>query len=110
LNFDYFFVRKVMFVKYSQGFIVMPGGFGTLDELFEAITLIQTFKISRFPIVLVDSSFWSGLINWVKEVLLTRENNISASDLDLFTIVDTADEAVQVIEDFYKRYMLKPNF
>ncbi|AEV34340.1 TIGR00730 family protein [Owenweeksia hongkongensis DSM 17368] len=110
LNFDYFFVRKVMFVKYSQGFIVMPGGFGTLDELFEAITLIQTFKISRFPIVLVDSSFWSGLIGWVKEVLLTRENNISASDLDLFTIVDTADEAVQVIEDFYKRYMLKPNF
>ncbi|WP_417588574.1 TIGR00730 family Rossman fold protein [Owenweeksia hongkongensis] len=110
LNFDYFFVRKVMFVKYSQGFIVMPGGFGTLDELFEAITLIQTFKISRFPIVLVDSSFWSGLIDWVKEVLLTRENNISASDLDLFTIVDTADEAVQVIEDFYKRYMLKPNF
>ncbi len=110
LNFDYFFVRKVMFVKYSQGFIVMPGGFGTLDELFEAITLIQTFKISRFPIVLVDTSFWSGLIDWIKEVLLTREKNISPSDLDLFTIVDTSEEAVQVIEDFYNRYMLKPNF
>lgn len=110
LNFDYFFVRKVMFVKYSQGFIVMPGGFGTLDELFEAITLIQTFKISRFPIVLVDSNFWTGLMDWIKEVLLSRENNISADDLNLFNIVDTADEAVKVIEDFYKRYMLKPNF
>jgi len=110
LNFDYFFVRKVMFVKYSQGFIVMPGGFGTLDELFEAITLIQTFKISRFPIVLVGTDFWSGLIDWVKEVLLNRENNVSPSDLDLFTIVDTSEEAVQVIEDFYNRYMLKPNF
>lgn len=110
LNFDYFFVRKVMFVKYSQGFIVMPGGFGTLDELFEAITLIQTFKISRFPIVLVDSSFWSGLIDWIKEVVLNRENNVSSEDLELFQIVDTASEAVQVIEDFYNRYMLKPNF
>lgn len=110
LNFDYFFVRKVMFVKYSQGFIVMPGGFGTLDELFEAITLIQTYKISRFPIVLVGSAFWSGLIDWIKEVLLTREKNVSPADLDLFKIVDTADDAVQVIEDFYNRYMLKPNF
>lgn len=110
LNFDYFFVRKVMFVKYSQGFIVMPGGFGTLDELFEAITLIQTYKISRFPIVLVGTDFWSGLMDWIKEVLLTRENNVSPGDLDLFSIVDTADEAVQVIEDFYNRYMLKPNF
>lgn len=110
LNFDYFFVRKVMFVKYSQGFIVMPGGFGTLDELFEAITLIQTFKISRFPIVLVGSDFWSGLIDWIKDVLLNREKNVSPSDLELFSIVDTSEEAVQVIEDFYNRYMLKPNF
>ncbi len=110
LDFDYFFVRKVMFVKYSQGFIVMPGGFGTLDELFEAMTLIQTFKISRFPIVLVGTDFWSGLIDWIKEVLLERENNISAKDLDLFNLVDTADEAVKVIEDFYKKFMLKPNF
>lgn len=110
LDFDYFFVRKVMFVKYSQGFVVMPGGFGTLDELFEAITLIQTFKIGRFPIILVGKSFWSGLIDWVKEVLLEREGNISPENLELFSIVDTADEAVKAIDDFYSQYMLKPNF
>tara|TARA_R110002096_G_scaffold135456_2_gene287273 strand:+ start:178777 stop:179478 length:702 start_codon:yes stop_codon:yes gene_type:complete len=110
LDFDYFFVRKVMFVKYSQGFVVMPGGFGTLDELFEAITLIQTFKIGRFPIILVGKSFWSGLMDWIKEVLLEREANISPENLDLFSIVDTADEAVKVIDDFYSQYMLKPNF
>lgn len=110
LNFDYFFVRKVMFVKYSQGFIVMPGGFGTLDELFEAITLIQTFKIARFPIVLVGKKFWGGLMDWVKTTLLEAENNISKDDLDLFKLVDTAEEAVEVINNFYKRYMLKPNF
>ena len=110
LNFDYFFVRKVMFVKYSQGFVVMPGGFGTLDELFEALTLIQTYKIGRFPIVLVGTDFWSGLLSWIKEVLLEKERNISAEDLDLFKVVDTAEEAVQVIEDFYTRYNLKPNF
>lgn len=110
LNFDYFFVRKVMFVKYSQGFVVMPGGFGTLDELFEAITLIQTFKIGRFPIVLVGTKFWGGLIDWIKNVLLEQENNISEKDLDLFTLVDTAEEAVKVINDFYGKYMLKPNF
>lgn len=110
LNFDYFFVRKVMFVKYSQGFIVLPGGFGTLDELFEAITLIQTFKISRFPIVLVGTDFWSGLMDWIKQTVLAKEKNVSPEDLNLFQIVDTADEAVQVIEDFYNRYMLKPNF
>lgn len=110
LDFDYFFVRKVMFVKYSQGFVVMPGGFGTLDELFEAITLIQTFKIGRFPIILVGKSFWTGLMDWIKEVLLEREANISPENLDLFSIVDTADEAVKVIDDFYSQYMLKPNF
>ena len=110
LNFDYFFVRKVMFVKYSQGFVVMPGGFGTLDELFEAITLIQTFKIARFPIVLVGKKFWGGLMDWIKTTLLEAQNNISPDDLNLFKIVDTADEAVDVINQFYKRYMLKPNF
>lgn len=110
LDFDYFFVRKVIFVKYSQGFVVMPGGFGTLDELFEALTLIQTHKIGRFPIVLVGKKFWTGLIDWIKEVLLEQENNISQKDLDLFKIVDTAEEAVEVIEDFYLKYMLKPNF
>ncbi|MGB3469051.1 MAG: TIGR00730 family Rossman fold protein [Cyclobacteriaceae bacterium] len=110
INFDYFFVRKVMFVKYSQGFIVMPGGFGTLDELFEALTLIQTEKIGTFPIVLVGRDFWSGLVDWIKDTLLEYANNISAKDLDLFHVVDDADEAVQVINDFYNKYGLSPNF
>lgn len=110
LDFDYFFVRKVIFVKYSQGFVVMPGGFGTLDELFEALTLIQTYKIGRFPIVLVGRKFWGGLLEWIKNTLLEAENNISPPDLELFKLVDTADEAVEVIEDFYLKYMLKPNF
>jgi uncharacterized protein (TIGR00730 family) len=109
ITFDYFFVRKVMFVKYSQGFIVMPGGFGTLDELFEALTLIQTKKIARFPIVLVGRSFWAGLLDWIKNTLLA-EKNISPEDLNLFSIVDTPSEAVAVIDDFYSRYFLTPNF
>ncbi|AJA70234.1 TIGR00730 family Rossman fold protein [Myroides odoratimimus] len=110
LQFDYFFVRKVMFVKYSQGFVVMPGGFGTLDELFEAITLIQTKKIAKFPIVLVGSAFWGGLIDWVKDVLLDKYHNISPEDMNLIKIVDSADEVVEVIDAFYKKYNLKPNF
>jgi hypothetical protein len=110
INFDYFFVRKVMFVKYSQGFIVMPGGLGTLDELFEAFTLIQTKKIARFPIVLYGKSFWGGLITWIKEVLVEKERNVSLEDLDLISIVDTPEEAVAVIDNFYKRYVVKPNF
>lgn len=109
LDFDYFFVRKVMFVKYSQGFVVMPGGFGTLDELFEALTLIQTKKIGKFPIVLVGRKFWSGLVNWIKETLL-QEGNISPEDLDLISIVDTEDEVLEVIDSFYKKYSLSPNF
>lgn len=110
INFDYFFVRKVMFVKYSQGFIVMPGGFGTLDELFEALTLIQTKKIGRFPIVLVGKSFWKGLVTWIKKELLDKEKNINAEDLFLFSIVDTPKEAVKAIDDFYSKYLLSPNF
>ena len=110
LNFDYFFVRKVMFVKYSQGFVVMPGGFGTLDELFEAITLIQTKKVARFPIILVGTSFWSGLIDWIKTVLVEKELTVSAGDLNLFKIVDTEDEVVEILNNFYKRYDLSPNF
>ena len=110
LDFDYFFVRKVMFVRYSQGFIVMPGGFGTLDEFFESLTLIQTHKIGRFPIVLVGKSFWGGLIDWVTEVMLKQENNISAEDLHLFNIVETPEEAVEVINEFYSTYLLSPNF
>ncbi|MFM7106693.1 MAG: TIGR00730 family Rossman fold protein [Flavobacteriales bacterium] len=110
INFDYFFVRKVMFIKYSQGFIVMPGGFGTLDELFEALTLIQTDKIGKFPIILVGKSFWSGLIEWIKATLLDTAKNISPNDLFLFSLVDTAEEAVEEIDKFYSQYLLRPNF
>ncbi len=109
ITFDYFFVRKVMFVKYSQGFIVMPGGFGTLDELTEALTLIQTKKIGRFPIVLVGKKFWQGWLEWVKKVLVT-EGMISESDLNLFSIVDKPADAVKAIDDFYSKYLLSPNF
>lgn len=109
INFEHFFVRKVMFVKYAQGFIVLPGGFGTLDELFEAITLIQTEKIGKFPIVLVGEKYWSGLVQWIKEIVL-EEGNIKEKDLDLFHLVDTADEAVEVINEFYSKYLLSPNF
>jgi uncharacterized protein (TIGR00730 family) len=110
ITFDHFFVRKVMFMKYAQGFIVLPGGFGTFDELFEAITLIQTRKIGKFPIVLVGKKYWTGLINWIKDVMLSEERNISPEDLDIFTLVDTSDEAVEYISKFYSRYLLSPNF
>ncbi len=110
LDFDYFFVRKVMFVKYAQGFVAMPGGFGTLDELFEAMTLIQTKKIGKFPIILVGSKFWNGLLDWIKDTLLAKYQNISEKDLDLFTVVDTSDEVIDVINDFYKKHHLSPNF
>ncbi len=109
LDFDYFFVRKVMFVKYSQGFVVMPGGFGTLDELFEAITLIQTSKIEKFPIILVGTDFWSGLLDWIKNTMLTA-GNISPEDLDLIHVVDTEEEVVAIIDAFYKGKSLSPNF
>ena len=110
LNFDYFFVRKVMFVKYSQGFVVMPGGFGTLDEMFEAITLIQTKKIAKFPIILVGSEFWSGLLDWLKTVLIEKYFNASPEDINLIKVVDTEDEVLDVIDKFYKKYNLSPNF
>ena len=109
LDFDYFFVRKVMFVKYSQGFVVMPGGFGTLDELFEAITLIQTHKIEKFPIILVGSDFWKGLLDWVKNTML-HVGNISPDDLDLIHLADTEKEVVGIIDSFYKGRSLSPNF
>jgi uncharacterized protein (TIGR00730 family) len=109
LSFDYFFIRKVMFMKYSQGFIVLPGGFGTMDELFEAITLIQTGKIARFPIVLVGTEYWGGLFDWVKTRMID-ELNISADDLNLYRLVDTAEEATDHIFKFYDKYVLKPNF
>ena len=101
LNFRYFFVRKVMFVKYSFGFVIMPGGFGTLDELFEAITLIQTDKIKPFPVVMVGTAFWGGLVEWIKSTLLA-DGRISLEDLSLFKVVDEVDEVVSVIKDFYK--------
>ena len=107
--FDYFFVRKLMFIKYSQGFIALPGGFGTLDELFESLTLIQTKKIGKFPIILVGKSYWQGLFEWMKTRMI-EEGNILEEDLKFFTIVDTAEEAVVVIDSFYSKYLLKPNF
>lgn len=109
MDFDYFFVRKVMFVKYSQGFVVMPGGFGTLDELFEALTLIQTHKIDRFPIILVGSEFWGGLFNWIKDTLMAA-GNISPEDIDLIHLVDTEEEVLDILNSFYDEFSLSPNF
>jgi uncharacterized protein (TIGR00730 family) len=110
ITFDHFFVRKVMFMKYAQGFIVLPGGFGTFDELFEALTLIQTEKIGQFPIVLVGKDYWEGLIQWIRKVMLKEEKNINPEDLDLFRLVDTSDDAVDHINGFYSKYLLSPNF
>jgi uncharacterized protein (TIGR00730 family) len=109
IKFDYFFVRKVTFMKYSQAFVVMPGGFGTLDELFEAITLIQTNKIRQYPIVLVGKEYWKGLLDWIKGTMLT-EKNISETDLDLIHLTDDPDEVVSIIDDFYKKHRIRPNF
>lgn len=109
INFEHFFVRKVMFVKYAQGFIVLPGGFGTMDEMFEALTLIQTEKIGKFPIILVGKEYWQGLFDWIRQRVL-EENNVSEKDLELFQLVDDADEAVNQINAFYSRYILSPNF
>jgi uncharacterized protein (TIGR00730 family) len=110
VSFDYFFVRKTIFLRYSQGFIALPGGFGTLDELFEALTLVQTTKIANFPVILVGSEYWTGLLSWIKSVMLEKERNISPDDLFLFSVVDTADEVVEIINEFYSKYLLKPNF
>ena len=109
LDFNYFFVRKTMFMRYSQGYIAFPGGFGTLDEVSEAITLIQTNKLISFPIVLVGKDFWDGLVNWFKKELLPNQL-ISENDLNIFHVVDTVEDAVKIIEDFYNKYALKPNF
>ena len=97
LDFKYFFIRKVMFVKYAVAYIIMPGGFGTLDELFESLTLIQTKRIKSFPVILIDSSYWKGLIDWIKRTLI-KEKSISESDLDLLSLVDTPEEAVSIIK------------
>ena len=108
-SFDYFFVRKTIFMRYAQGYIVMPGGFGTLDELSEAITLIQTNKMVDFPVVLVGKKYWEGLLDWFRNTLL-EDHMIKEDDFEIFHVVDTADEAVNVITDFYKKYAIKPNF
>ncbi len=110
LNFDYFFVRKVMFVKYAQGFVVMPGGLGTLDEFFEAITLIQTQKIDKFPIILVGTEFWEGLLDWIRKTMLENFSNIKATDLDLIHLVDTPEQVIEILDDFYSEFNLSPNF
>ena len=109
LTFNYFFARKVMFIKYAQSFVVFPGGFGTMDELFESLTLIQTHKISRFPVILVGVDFWSGLIDWLKSQMITT-GTISEADLNLFRITDDLDEVINIIEEFYTDRLIGPNF
>ncbi|AXY77543.1 TIGR00730 family Rossman fold protein [Paraflavitalea soli] len=110
LHFEYFFVRKVMFTKYSQGFVMMPGGFGTMDEFFEVATLIQTGKMSPVPLILVGSQYWGGLMDWMQETMLQKSNNISAGDLELLKIVDTPEEVVEHVLQFYTKHPLQPNF
>jgi uncharacterized protein (TIGR00730 family) len=112
LKHRYFFVRKVMFVKYAQGFVVMPGGFGTLDELFEVLTLVQTKKITPLPIILMGAEFWGGLKDWIIEVMLKRHHNINEGDLELFHITDDPEDVVRVVNEFYARDIekLSPNF
>lgn len=109
IDFDYFFTRKLMFMRYSQGYVVFPGGFGTLDEMFEAITLIQTHKLVKFPIVMISKDYWGGLIDWIKERML-KDALISQEDMDIFNVVDDIGDAVEVIDEFYKKYELTPNF
>lgn len=109
-DYRYFFVRKVMFVKYAQGFIICPGGFGTLDEFFEVITLIQTKKIKQKPVVLFGVSYWQGLIDWIKSTMLEKEHNINEKDLDLFLLTDDPKEAIKYIETFYETNDFSQNF
>jgi len=106
VSFRYFFVRKMMFVKYASGFVILPGGFGTLDELFEAITLVQTEKIRPFPVVLVGRAYWEGLVAWISDVMMS-DQKISPKDLAILRVVDTADEAVAVINEFYSEPIRK---
>ena len=114
LQYRYFFVRKVMFVKFAQGFIVLPGGFGTLDEMFEVLTLIQTNKISKVPVILVGSEFWGGLKEWIINVMLKEYKNISPKDIDLMPITDDPKEVIDIINTFYTdeghKHILKPNY
>jgi uncharacterized protein (TIGR00730 family) len=109
LHFDYFFVRKTLFTKYSQGFVMMPGGFGTMDEFFEVATLIQTGKMSPVPLILVGRNYWGGLMGWL-ETVMAKEKNISGEDLELLKVVDTAEEVVEHVLHFYTKHPLQPNF
>lgn len=109
IDFNFFFVRKVMFVKYAQGFIVLPGGFGTLDELFESLTLIQTGKSTRFPIILMGTQYWAGLVDWLREEVL-RNGNISAEDPDMLFLTDDPAEAISILDEFYREHAIVPNF
>jgi uncharacterized protein (TIGR00730 family) len=109
INFNYFFARKVMFVKYAQGFVVFPGGLGTLDEFFEALTLMQTNKISKFPVLLIGKEYWAGLMDWIKNTMMTY-GTVSENDMELFHLTDDIDEAVSVICKFYEEHELSPNF
>jgi uncharacterized protein (TIGR00730 family) len=111
LTFKFFFVRKVMFVKYAQAFVLFPGGFGTMDEFFECLTLIQTRKIDRFPIICIGKDYWEGLLAWMSGTMLKRFSNISEDDLQLISLVETVDEAIEVIREYYgTEHPLKPNF
>ncbi|MBK8623767.1 MAG: TIGR00730 family Rossman fold protein [Saprospiraceae bacterium] len=114
LNYRYFFVRKVMFVKYAQAFVVLPGGFGTMDELFEVLTLIQTKKINKVPVILVGTEYWTGLKDWIQNVMLEQAGNIVEKDLDLLPITDDPNEVVSIITRFYdtsgQDHLLKPNY
>ena len=110
IDFDYFFVRKVMFVRYAQAFVVMPGGFGTLDEFFEAITLIQTNKIERFPVILYGSEFWSGCVEWIKNIVCKKFNNVSEDEMFLFEVVDSKNEIIEILKKFYDKKKFAPNF
>ena len=110
LDFDYFFVRKTMFIKYSQGYIMMPGGFGTMDEFFEVLTLVQTTKVSRIPMILVGKKYWQGLLDWIKTSMLEDHQYINPADLNLIHIVDTPKEVVDFILDYYTKNKLEPNF
>ncbi len=110
INFEYFFVRKTMFVKYSQAFIMMPGGWGTLDEFFEVATLIQTGKINESPMILVGKAYWQGLIDWMKNTMLAKEKNINPEDLNLLKVFDSTEEVVSFIKEYYIKHKLEPNF
>ena len=110
MNFDYFFVRKVMFTKYAQGFIMMPGGWGTMDEFFEVATLIQTRKFTQTPMICIGSTYWNGLFDWMRKAMLEEEGNISPGDLEMIKVFDTADEVVTYLSEFYAHNKLQPNF